>query len=162
MTGQRRSSAWSLLDRLTNTEAGIGARRRRSGTDDDGCHGSLGRDLENLLNTRCRVLTPPVRHPNLQRSLLVYGLRDLVTVNLIDAQSKQDFAEEVQRLIRRFEPRLTRVQVSFPQQTEAATRSLRFRIEALVLQDATLEPVIFNSVLEPGSCSVSIEEARYV
>ncbi len=163
MNRYRQSPRLSLLDRLIDMDAGLSPRSTRSGADESGSHACLGRDLENLLNSRCRVLSPPGMHPHLQQSLLVYGLRDLVTVNLSDAKSRQDFAEEVQRLIHRFEPRLVRVQVSFPPQFQEATgHSVRFRIDALILQDPAPEPVIFNSVMEPGSCSVRVEEAFYV
>lgn len=156
------TSSLSLLDRLVNDAEEHRPGQSRTLHNGGLTHAGLRRDLENLLNSRSRVKSPPARHPNLQQSLLAYGLRDLVTVNLVDAQSRRLFAEEVQSLIRRFEPRLTRVQVSFPQQPHTAATSLRFRIEALVRQGPALEPIIFNSILEPGSCSVRIEDAFYV
>ena len=43
---------------------------------------SVRRDLENLFNTRIRLLEPEEKYSQLKFSILNYGLPDLATVNL--------------------------------------------------------------------------------
>lgn len=114
------------------------------------------RDLEQLLNTRFRPLSPPARRSHLARSLLDYGLPDLATVNIMSGEHKAAFARTIQAIISNFEPRLSRVQVEFVA-NERLDRTVRFRIEALLLCTPTPEPVVFNSTLEPVLRLVSLK-----
>jgi len=51
---------------------------------------SVRRDLEDLLNTRYRVVAPDSSYEQLQSSLVNFGLPDLATVNIIDFEKKKD------------------------------------------------------------------------
>ena len=50
---------------------------------------SVKRDLENLMNTRFRMSSPPEELVSLDKSLLNYGLPDLATVNIADIARKR-------------------------------------------------------------------------
>ena len=48
----------------------------------------MRRDLENLLNTRYRVVAPAEHLELVNESFINYGLPDLATVNMIDGRKK--------------------------------------------------------------------------
>ncbi len=120
---------------------------------------SVRRDLENLLNSRCRVVSPAAHFTEVQNSWLNYGLPDLATVNLLDHDRKRDFASAVEQVIRRFEPRFKTVRVHFPESRHTNDRTLRFRIDAVLFADPEPQEVVFDSVLEPVLRTVTVEES---
>ena len=150
----------SVLDRLLDNDPG-------NALDvDPGQHqklkelrNSVRRDLENLLNTRLRIIEPDDEFPELKKSLLTYGLPDLATVNIIDKESRKVFVTHLENLLMEFEPRFKTVNVNYLENSNALDRTLRFRIDALLYADPSPEVVIFDSVLEPVSRTVNVEEA---
>ena len=62
---------------------------------------SLRRDLENLLNTRCRCGSFPAEYKELQRSLVNYGIPDFTGANVADATSRLAFLDVVRQSIQR-------------------------------------------------------------
>jgi len=60
---------------------------------------SVRRDLENLLNTRFRMLEPDSQFKEIQKSLLNYGLPDLATVNIADKEKRKEFGNHVMNRI---------------------------------------------------------------
>ena len=120
---------------------------------------SVRRDLEYLLNTRCRLLEPPEYLPNCQRSLLNYGLPDLATVNILDIEKKREFIKSLEALIMHFEPRFKSVRVKHLDNRDKTDRTLRFRIDATLYADPVPETVVFDSVLEPVMRTVTVEDS---
>jgi type VI secretion system protein ImpF len=112
---------------------------------------SLGRDLENLLNTRRRYGVIPAGLPELRRSLVRYGIPDFTGSNMGSMESRQDFCRTIAEVIRDNEPRLKTVHVKLLDNVEPLDRTLRFRIDALMRMDPAPEPVVFDSALEPGT-----------
>jgi type VI secretion system protein ImpF len=123
---------------------------------------SVRRDLENLLNTRLRIIEPDDEFTELKNSLLIYGLPDLATVNIIDKESRKKFVTQLENLLIEFEPRFKSVNVNYLENSNTQDRTLRFRIDALLYADPSPEVVIFDSVLEPVSRTVNVEEASHV
>ena len=121
---------------------------------------SVRRDLETLLNTRCRVVSPPPEFEELQNSLHNYGLPDLATVNILDTEKKKEFTKNLEGVIRKFEPRFKSVRVSHIE-NEKAERTVRFRIDAVLYADPAPEIVVFDSVLEPVLRTVTVEESHH-
>jgi type VI secretion system protein ImpF len=122
---------------------------------------SVRRDLENLMNTRYRIVEPPDAYPQLARSLLNYGLPDLATVNTIDIEKKREFTGNLESILRNFEPRFKSVRVTCLENTDQNDRTLRFRIEAVLYADPAPESVVFDSVLEPVTRTVDVEEVGH-
>lgn len=122
---------------------------------------SVRRDLESLLNTRFRMVEPGNDYPNLKNSLLNYGLPDLATVNITDNNRRQEFIKQLQGILYQFEPRFKTVKVSYLENSNAIDRTLRFRIDATLYADPSPEVVVFDSVLEPVSRIVNVEEASH-
>ena len=59
-----------------------------------------------------------------------------------------------------FEPRFKEVKVAYVENKDQKDRTLRFRIDAMLYADPTPEVIVFDSVLEPISRTVSLEEPR--
>ncbi len=122
---------------------------------------SVRRDLENLLNSRYRVVGPTEEHREVQTSILNYGLPDLATVNIVDMDKKHEFTQQLERLLKTYEPRFKSVKVSYQDNNDNTDRTLRFRIDATLYADPAPEFVVFDSTLEPTSRTVSIEESQH-
>ncbi len=119
---------------------------------------SVKRDLETLLNTRYRMLTPPEEFKQLDKSLLNYGLQDLATVNIIDNHKRSEFTKRLEQTLREFEPRFKSVAVSYVDNKDTTDRTLRFRIDATIYADPLPEVVVFDSILESVTRTVTIKE----
>lgn len=119
---------------------------------------SVRRDLENLMNARYRVMEPGEEYNELDNSLLNYGLPDLATINIIDLEKRKEFTDHMEKILHEFEPRFKDINVSYLENSEETDRTLRFRIDATLYADPNPEVVIFDSVLEPVTRSISIEE----
>lgn len=120
---------------------------------------SVRRDLENLMNARFRVMEPGEEFTQLDNSLLNYGLPDLATVNITDLDKRKEFTSKMEKILKGFEPRFKNVTVSYLDNKDNTDRTLRFRIDATLYADPSPETVVFDSILEPVTRSISIEEA---
>jgi type VI secretion system protein ImpF len=152
----------SILDRLLDDEPHIQVEQ------DKGQHqklkqlrNSVRRDLENLLNTRYRVIEPPEEYEELDQSLLNYGLPDLATVNIIDTAKKKAFILSLERILKKFEPRFKSVNITYLENAEANDRTVKFRINATLYADPLPEIVVFDSVLEPVTRTVNVKETSH-
>lgn len=151
----------SVLDRLIDDEPHITAESDKSRFRKiKDLRASVRRDLEHLLNTRCRVVSPPEQMPELGSSLFNYGLPDLATVNMLDVAKKKDFTRSIENIIRTFEPRFKSVRVNHMENTDKNDRTVRFRIDAVMYADPAPEIVIFDSVLEPVLRTVTVEDSH--
>lgn len=151
----------SILDRLLDDEPhnkveALGAPHRIRQLRD-----SVRRDLENLLNTRYRMIAPPEELAALEVSLLNYGLPDLATVNIISLEKRREFVRNLETVLKTYEPRFKTVRVRTLDTGENGNRTLRFRIDATLYADPAPETVVFDSVLDPVSRSVNVEESHY-
>lgn len=120
---------------------------------------SVRRDLESLMNARFRVMEPSEEYQELEKSLLNYGLPDLATINITDLDKRKEFTSKMESILKEFEPRFKDVNVSYRDNKDDSDRTLRFRIDATLYADPSPEIVIFDSILEPVTRSISIEEA---
>jgi len=123
---------------------------------------SVRRDLINLLNTRIRIIKPEEEYEELNLSLLNYGLPDLATINISNTMKRNSFTEDLEALLIEFEPRFKSVSVNYLENMDSLDRTLRFRIDATLYADPSPEVVIFDSVLDPVSRSIKVEEAGHV
>ncbi len=152
----------SILDRLIDDEphVQVEAEKNRSQQIRE-LRASVRRDLENLLNTRYRMVSPNSTFKELQHSLMNYGLPDLATVNIIDVEKKKIFTRDLERILREYEPRFKSVKVTFIENEDNIDRTLRFRVNATLYADPAPEIVVFDSVLEPVSRSVNVKESQH-
>ena len=152
----------SILDRLFDDEP------HNQVENDPGHHqllrqlrNSVRRDLEQLLNTRFYIAQPSDDYPEIEQSLLNYGLPDLATVNIIDIEKRNEFTRKLEQTLREFEPRFKSVKVSYLDNIDNTDRTLRFRIDAVIYADPLPEVVVFDSVLESVTRTVSVKEISH-
>ena len=122
---------------------------------------SIRRDLENLLNTRFYINEPSDEFTEIESSLLNYGLPDLATVNIIDIDKRNEFTRRLEQTLREFEPRFKSVKVSYLDNIDSTDRTLRFRIDGTIYADPSPEVVIFDSILESVTRTVSVKEVGH-
>ncbi len=109
---------------------------------------ALRRDLEWLLNTRRIAEEPPAALKEVNRSLYIFGLPDLVGFSLSAIKDRNRLLRVLQNTIRIFEPRLANVRIVPLDQAEPGRHTLAFRIDGLLIMDPAPEHVSFDTVLE--------------
>ena len=149
----------SILDRLLDDEP------HNQTEQDPGQHqlikqlrNSVRRDLESLLNTRYNVVKPPDNLIEVEKSLLNYGLPDLATINITDSKKRDQFTLSLQKTLEEYEPRFKTVKVSYIDNKDETDRTLRFRIDAVIYADPLPQVVVFDSILESVTRTVSVKE----
>ncbi|HVN07122.1 MAG TPA: type VI secretion system baseplate subunit TssE [Bryobacteraceae bacterium] len=120
---------------------------------------ALRRDLEWLLNTR-RIAEPPSESlKELNRSAYVYGLPDFTSYSLASPKDRLKLVRLLHATVKTFEPRLANIRVVPLDDKTPGTRTLRFRIEGLLLMDPAPEQVSFDTVLELTSGEYEVQNA---
>lgn len=146
----------SLLDRLTDHAMGS---RQDSPLDrrkaKEALKASLWRDLTYLLNTRRREEEVPEEFNEANQSLLTYGLPDFSRYSLKNPGDLSRLRRAIEGAIRRFEPRLENVKVTFEEPEETAP-ALHFRVDGLLRIDPAPEPVSFETLLQPDSGQILV------
>lgn len=151
----------SILDRLLDDEPHIQVEADKNRHQHiRELRNSVKRDLENLMNTRYRMVAPPEELTELETSILNYGLPDLATVNIADIEKKKAFTKQLEKILRDYEPRFKSVNVNHITNKDSTDRTLRFRIDATLYADPAPEVVVFDSVLDPVSRTVNVEESK--
>lgn len=118
---------------------------------------NVRRDLEWLLNTRWRCLGWSPDLEELDRSLVNYGIPDIMTADLGSETRRESFRRAVESAIRRFEPRLESPSIRFSDADQPVDRTLRFRIEGMLRVEPAPEPVVFDSKLELATGNVEVQ-----
>jgi type VI secretion system protein ImpF len=137
----------SVLDRLIDpSSGGTGWRRGYSETQ---MIAAVYRDLEELLNTRQSYTRLLDEFPEVQNSLLAYGLPDLTSFNAITDEQRREIGRVLEAVIARFEPRLKDVcaEVEKAEGTPQLQRTVRFHIKARLCVDPA-PAVAFDTILE--------------
>jgi len=160
--GKKQELRPSILDRLMDDEPHIQIEQDKNRNQYlRELRNSVKRDLENLLNTRFRMQSPPDELKEVEFSILNYGLPDLATVNIADIEKKRAFTKNLEKTLRTFEPRFKSVKVIHIDNKDSTDRTLRFRIDATLHADPAPEIIIFDSVLDPVFRTVKVEESKH-
>jgi len=120
---------------------------------------SVQRDLQNLLNSRARFVSPEPGLRAIQDSIVNYGLPDLTSQPLNSEEGKLEFAAWIERSIKRYEPRFKNVVVT-PVESEPGSDGITFRVDAVLYADPAPEDVCFDSRIDPLTQTFSLSEAR--
>jgi type VI secretion system protein ImpF len=99
---------------------------------------SVARDLTSLLNVRRSQTDIPEEFVNTRESLAAYGVEDFTTAPM----DRESIRRAIERTVRIFEPRLSRVQVVL---VEGGDFSFSFRIIGMLRVDVGLEPVVYDA-----------------
>ncbi len=140
----------SILDRLTEKQPGLNSwdelRQLRA---------SLCDDLTALLNTRRAEADFDSSYQEAANSLLTFGVTDFKSYNLMNGVEQERVRRSIERAIRQFEPRLTRVAVSL-QEPNPLSPTLRFQIEALLRTGGPGEVLLLDVTLQRDSRRVAV------
>lgn len=146
----------SLLDRFRNCTCQPQTLGTLQGNSLEAIKQSIASDLQWLLNSRQSPSEQWEGSPDLEASLLTFGLPDFTGMNPNHGADQERLRSGIESAIRQFEPRLDRVRV-FLQAHLQTERSLHFRISALVRADLVNEAVSFETVLNVGTGSYQWE-----
>jgi type VI secretion system protein ImpF len=148
----------SVLDRLLDDEPDVSREAPRNHNQIlADLKQSLRRDLENLLNSRCRCLLWPSDLAELDKSLVNYGVPDITGADLGAAKGREQFCRTVQGVLRQYEPRFKTVTVQMLANPDPLDRTLNFRIDGLLYADPAPEPVVFDSSMKPVTGSFEVK-----
>jgi type VI secretion system protein ImpF len=117
---------------------------------------AVRRDLENLLNTRYRIIAWPPELTELDDSLINYGIPDFTAAGLNAALESDVLIKAIRTAIALFEPRLTDVRIERTQD-DYVDRTFRFRIEALLLIEEKKHRVQFDSAMESTTGQIAVK-----
>lgn len=157
---QHRRVMKSILDRLIDDDPGSADPATREPSQElRDLKQSVRRDLENLLNTRWSLLPPIDGIPELDQSLMNYGIVDCTAANLGVPAEREKYCQHIAAVIRRYEPRFKSVKVQLLRNRDPGDRTLLFRIDAVLYAEPAPEPVVFDSRLEPASSTFEVAGA---
>jgi type VI secretion system protein ImpF len=150
----------SLLDRLTDPEPDSTREAPLSPWEEmRQFKDSLCRDLAALLNTRRAEEDFDPAYEQATASLLTFGVTDFTSYNL-KAQIDQDCVRRsIERSIRQFEPRLTRVTVSVDQ-FDPLRPVVRFQVSAMLRAEPASDALLFDITLHRESRRIAVTGAN--
>jgi type VI secretion system protein ImpF len=108
----------------------------------------LRRDLEWLLNTRRNPDDPGTSRAETESSLYNYGLPDFSTYSIASPKDQTRLIRALQVAVKNFEPRMANVRILPLEITTTGLRTLRIRIEGLLLMDPAPEAISFDTTLQ--------------
>jgi len=120
---------------------------------------ALRRDLEWLLNTRRIAIPPDEALKEVGRSVYVFGLPDFTGYKMASSADQAKFLRLLQGVVKLFEPRLANIRVVPLEGSLMHTRTLRLRIDGMLLIDPAPEHVSFDTVLELTSGNYEVRNA---
>jgi type VI secretion system protein ImpF len=138
----------SMLDRLIDPESGGTAWRRGYGETE--MLAAVRRDLEDLLNTRRYAVNAIDEYPETRDSVASFGMPDVSDLPAATAKQRAALGLKISEAVRRFEPRLTDVQVRLIEDIDENDRfTLKYQISARLATEAASE-VNFETIVELG------------
>lgn len=149
----------SLLDRLIDEAPELSFDPPRNRTEElRAIRETFRRDIEAILNTRRRCLSPPTALRALKAALPYFGVPDLVGMSLATQQERVELLRSLEETIRTFEPRFRSVELSLVQARDPLDRVLRIRIEAVTQIEHALGPIVLETALDPATRTFSVME----
>ena len=117
---------------------------------------AVHRDVEALLNARRPWQSVPAAWPALRRSPLGFGIPDFTAGSFNDARERESLRNEIAETIRRFEPRLTQVEVRLVQEPSPLHATLELRVDALLLMQPQAEVISFDTLVDTTTADVTL------
>jgi type VI secretion system protein ImpF len=109
---------------------------------------AVRRDLEWLLNTRRNPEDPGPALPETESSLFNYGLPDFSTYAIASPKDQTRLVRALQSAVKTFEPRLANIRVTPVEINPKGLRTMRIRIEGLLMMDPAPEHISFDTTLQ--------------
>ncbi len=121
---------------------------------------SIRRDLENLLNTRLYRQSELSAYPELDKSVVNYGLSDFSTVQFGSADHREMFRASLEEAIAKYETRFKWVRVEINQVGDEKERTLYLKINALLIVEPDPVPVLYDSRISALDRAVTLRELQ--
>jgi type VI secretion system protein ImpF len=140
----------SLLDRLTDSDPkspSVEAPLSRAESV-RALKAGVRRDLEWLLNSRRNPDDPGQARTETENSLYNYGLPDFSAYSIASPKDQSRLIRALQAAVKTFEPRMANVRILPLEVTTTGLRTLRIRIEALLMMDPAPELISFDTTLQ--------------
>jgi type VI secretion system protein ImpF len=161
-TWRARAVRQSVLDRLMADDTGRERASSRT-TSEAAFRQAVRRDLEWLLNTRRQLAEVPEGREELRRSLLRYGIPDVGSLPRDVPEARARLARTIEEAITLFEPRLTNVRVTLPEEGahggSAESGALRFLVDAVLRMEPEPERVLFETTFDPARHEYQVRSA---
>lgn len=106
------------------------------------------RDLEWLLNSRRAPDDPGTELPETENSVYNYGLPDFSTYAIASPKDQLKLVRALQAAVKTFEPRMANVRIVPLEINPKGLRTMRIRIEGLLLMDPAPEHISFDTMLQ--------------
>ena len=117
---------------------------------------TVGRDIENLLNSRRSITCIPDSLREVAASVFSYGLPDYTSRNPSTLSVQTQLRLEIEKTITRFEPRLKKISVEVAP-PDGLGRNLKFRIKGVLILELVAEPVTFDTTFDSNTSSYVIK-----
>lgn len=118
---------------------------------------SVARDLEALLNTRSALPQQLLQaYPACACSVLNFGLADFAGLSHSSNEDRQRICSSIRQAVERYEPRLSKVQVTLAERTGAVNR-IDIVIVGMLRGHGANGAVSFSAALQPSSLHYSIK-----
>lgn len=150
----------SVLDRLTDTDPkspSVEAPLTRAESV-RALRAGVRRDLEWLLNSRRNPEDPGSALPETEGSVFNYGLPDFSTYAIASPKDQTKLVRSLQTTVRLFEPRIANVRIVPVEINPKGLRTMRIRIEGLLLMDPAPEHISFDTTLQLTTGDFSIKD----
>lgn len=140
----------SVLDRVLDADAGSDSLQS--------LYESVRRDLEWLLNTRRLYIPVSDDYPELQHSVLTYGIPDITSLGRDAPATRAKLVSHIEEAIALFEPRLTNVRVSLVEAVPGSgLRQVQFRIVAMLRADPEPLRVSYDTVVDRSTGGFAVQ-----
>jgi len=145
----------SILDRIIDPDSDGTA--SRPGCSVEQMIDSVRRDLEDLLNTHRTVADVGAEFPQVDNSIITYGMPDLSSYQSTKVDVRGRVVERIEQAIARFEPRLRDVHATVIEEPDEMQFKLKFQIHATLHVDPAPE-VSFVTILKLSTGETSIQQ----
>lgn len=153
----------SVLDRLLDEDSERGTDRPLGPSETLAeLRRAAQRDLEALLNARQRWRSWPASFAELAVSPYAFGVPDFTSGYFASEERREAFRRDVAAVIAAYEPRLKAVKVTLVPGADETDRTLRLRVEALMLADPEPEPVSFDTAFDSAAMAFIVQGADAV
>ena len=121
---------------------------------------AVHRDIEALLNARRPWRSVPASWPLLRTSPLAFGIPDFTAGAFNDPLEREQLRLEVEEAIRRFEPRLSQLEVHVAEDILPLRSTLTLRIDALLLTQPQPHPISFDTLVDTTTANVTLQPVQ--
>ena len=90
-------------------------------------------------------------------SPLAYGISDFSSGAFNDPRRREWLRSEVERTIRRFEPRLVRLRVTLMAPKDELEATLHLRIEGLLRTEPAPDPIAFDTLVDAATAEILVK-----